>query len=83
MDLKGCVVVQVEAGNPRQKEQPGKVSMFCSYWVEVTVVWGIGLFQCFSTEAQLVFEGLFFLCRPGILGSRPHPLNASSLSGRL
>lgn len=30
MDLKGCEVVRVEAGHPRQKEQPGKVSMFCS-----------------------------------------------------
>lgn len=39
----------------------------------------MGLFQCFLTKAQLMFEEGLFLCRPGLLGPLPHALNASNL----
>lgn len=76
--------VQMGRGTLGRRNSLPRTTHFAVHWVEVTVksslAWGMGLFQCFLTKAQLMFEEGLFLCKSGLLRPLPRALNASHLS---
>lgn len=83
----GCVVVQAGAGRSRQMEQPATDSAFCcssgGSYSEKFIATGVRLSSVFlQSHSWHLKKDSLFLCRPGILGSSPHPLHAYNLSGQ-